>query len=200
MRGQGKGRGKAVARLALPGLAVVTATLLLAGKATGQRVGNPVVPEPLKPVDLPRYLGRWYEFARYDNRFERHCEAMTADYSQRPDGLIRIVNTAHRGSPEGRARVATGRAKIVPGSGNAKWRLSFFGPLFWGHYWVLDHDDDYHWAVVGEPSGKYLWLLTRQAVPEPAVQELLVARARALGFDTYRLHRTVQLAVKAAAF
>jgi apolipoprotein D and lipocalin family protein len=194
MKAQGTGRGKSLARLALPGLAVVTASLLLAGKATARRIGNPVVPEPLRPVDLPRYLGRWYEFARYDNRFEWHCETVTADYSQRPNGLIRIVNTARRGSPEGRVRVTKGRAKIVPGSGNAKFRVSFFGSLYWGHYWVLDHDDDYRWAVVGEPSGKYLWLLTRQAVPEPAVQDLLVARARALGFDTYRLHRTVQVA------
>jgi apolipoprotein D and lipocalin family protein len=193
MRGLPKGRGKSLARLALPGLAVVTASLLLAGKTARQRVGNPVVPEPRKPVDLPRYLGRWYEFARYDNRFEWHCEAVTADYAQRPDGLISIVNTAHRGRPDGRVRVATARAKIVPGSGNAKLRVSFFGPLFWAHYWVLDHDDDYHWAVVGEPSGRYLWLLTRQPVPEPAVQDQLVARARALGFDTFRLHRTVQL-------
>jgi apolipoprotein D and lipocalin family protein len=190
--GQGKGRGTGLARLALPGLAVVVASLLLAGKATAQRVGNPVVPEPLKPVDLPRYLGRWYEFARYDNRFEWHCEAVTAEYFQRPDGLIGIVNTARRGNPGGRVRVVTGRAKIVPGSGNAKLRVSFFGPLFWGHYWVLDHDDAYGWAVVGEPSGKYLWLLTREAVPGPEVQELLVARARALGFDTHRLHRTLQ--------
>jgi apolipoprotein D and lipocalin family protein len=193
MKEQGKGQGKGLTRLALPGLAVVTATLLLAGSARPQRVGNPVVPEPLKPVDLLRYLGRWYEFARYDNRFERHCEAVIADYSQRPDGRIRIISTARRGGPKGRVRVATGRAKIVPGSANAKLRLSFFWPLFWGHYWILDHDDDYRWAVVGEPSGKYLWLLTRQAVPERAVQDLLVARARALGFDTHRLHRTVQL-------
>ena len=171
---------------------MVTASLLLAGKATAQRVGNPAVPEPLKPVDLPRYLGRWYEFARYDNRFERRCEAVTADYFQRPDGLIGIVNTARRGSPDGPVRVATGRAKIVPGSGNANGAWHLFGPLFWGHYWVLDHDDDYNWAVVGEPSGKYLWILTREAVPETAVQDLLVARARALGFDTHRLHRTVQ--------
>ena len=113
-------------------------------------------------------------------------------YFQRPDGLIGIVSTSHCGSPEGRVRVATGRAKIVPGSGNAKLRLSLFGPLFWGHYWVLDHDGEYGWAVVGEPSGKYLWLLTREAVPGRDVQELLVARARALGFDTYRLHRTLQ--------
>jgi apolipoprotein D and lipocalin family protein len=198
MRGKGTGQGKGLARLALPGLAVVTASLLLAGAARRPRVGNPVVPEPLRPVDLSRYLGRWYEFARYDNRFERHCEAVTADYVRRPDGLIRIVNTARRGGPKGRVQVATGRAKIVPGSGNAKLRLNFFRPVlpvlpvFWGHYWILDHDADYHWAVVGEPSGRYLWLLTRQAVPERAVQDLLVARARALGFDTHQLHRTVQ--------
>jgi apolipoprotein D and lipocalin family protein len=178
-------------RLALPGLAVVTASLLLAGSVTAQRSGNPAVPEPLKPVDLPRYLGRWHEFARYDSRFERRYEAVTAEYIQRPNGLIGIVSTARR-RPYGPARVVTGRARIVPGSGNAKWRVAFFGPFFWGHYWVLDHDDGYNWAVVGEPSGKYLWILTREAVPEIALQELLVARARALGFDTYRLHRTVQ--------
>lgn len=132
MRGLPKGRGKSLARLALPGLAVVTASLLLAGKTTRQRIGNPVVPEPLKPVELPRYLGRWYEFARYDNRFEWHCEAVTADYAQRPDGLISVVNTAHRGGPDGRVRVATARAKIVPGSGNAKLRLSFLD-RFSGH-------------------------------------------------------------------
>jgi apolipoprotein D and lipocalin family protein len=177
------------ARLALPGLAVLAAGLLLAGKATAPRSGNPVVPEPLRAVDLRRYVGRWYEFARYDNRFERACEAVTVDYEQRPDGLVGIVNTARRGRRSGPARVAAGRAKIVPRSGNAKWRVAF-GPLLWGHYWVLDHDDDYRWAVVGEPSGKYLWILTREAVPERAVQELLVARARALGFDPYRLHRT----------
>ena len=106
MTRQGKGSGKGLTWLALPGLAVVVASLLLAGKATAPRIGNPVVPEPLKPVDLPRYLGRWYEFARYDNRSEWHCEAVTAEYFQRPDGLIGIVSTSHCGSPEGRVRVA----------------------------------------------------------------------------------------------
>ena len=98
MKGHGKSRGTGLARLALPGLAVVVASLLLASKATVQRIGNPVVPEPLKPVDLPRYLGRWYEFARYDNRFEWHCEAVTAEYFQRPDGLIGIAETPHAGA------------------------------------------------------------------------------------------------------
>jgi apolipoprotein D and lipocalin family protein len=179
-------------RLALPGLAVVTAGLLLAGKATSRRVGNPAVPEPLKQVDLPRYLGRWYELARYDSGFGRAYEAVRVDYIQRPDGQIGIVNTARRGSSSGPVRVATGRAKVVPGSGNAQWRVASFGALFWKHYWVLDHDADYNWAVVGEPSGRYLRILTREAVPQTAVQDLLTARARALGFDPHRLRRTVQ--------
>ena len=185
-----RGGGKALVRLALPGLAVITAGLLLAGK-TSQRVGNPAVPGPLKQVDLPRYLGRWYELARYDSGFGRRQEAVRVDYIQRPDGQIGIVNTARRGRPDGPVRVAAGRAKVVPGSGNAQWRVVSFGGLFREHYWVLDHDDDYSWAVVGEPSGRYLRILTREAVPETAVQDLLITRARALGFDPHRLRRTV---------
>ncbi len=181
-----------LARLALPALAVVAVSLLLASRVTGPRRGNSAVPEPLKPVDLTRYLGRWYEFARYENRFERRCEAVTADYSLQPDGLLRIVNTCRDGAVEGPARSATGRAKIVPGSGNAKLRVSFFGPLFSGRYWVLDHDDDYAWSIVGEPSGKFLWFLTRAPIPDLALQEFLIARARTLGYDTHRLRRTVQ--------
>jgi apolipoprotein D and lipocalin family protein len=187
-----RGKHSGLARLALPGLAVVAASLLLAGKTARPRSGNPAVPEPLKPVDLSRYLGRWYEFARYDTRFERGSEGVTAEYSQRPDGLIRIVNTCRRGGLGGPLRATSGRAKIVPGSGDAKLRVSFFGPVFRGRYWVLDHDDNYNWAIVGEPSGKYLWILTREPAPDIAVQELLIARARALGYDTHRLRRTLQ--------
>jgi apolipoprotein D and lipocalin family protein len=187
-----RGKRRGLTRLALPALAVVAASLLLAGKAAGQYSGNPAVPEPLKPVDLPRYLGRWYEFARYDNRFERGCEGVTAEYSRRPDGAIGIVNTCRRGGLGGPLRASSGRARIVPGSGDTKLRVSFFGPVFLGRYWILDHDEDYSWSVVGEPSGKYLWILTREPAPDIAVQELLIARARALGYDTHRLRRTLQ--------
>ena len=79
-----------------------------------QPVGNKSVPEPAKPVDLQRYLGRWYEIARYDASFERGCEAATAEYSLREDGLIRVLNTCRQGSTAGRLRSAEGRAKIVP--------------------------------------------------------------------------------------
>ena len=113
------------------------ALLALWRAASKRRSGNPSVPEPAKPVDLERYLGRWFELARFENRFERGCEGVTAEYRRRPDGLIEVVNTCRKGSPAGPRRVARGRAKRVPGSGNAKLKVSFFGPFFLGDYWIL---------------------------------------------------------------
>ena len=86
---------------------------------------------------------------------------------------------------------ARGRAKIVDAATNAKLKVSFFGP-FYGDYWVLDRADDYRWAIVGEPSGRYLWLLNREAVPPKAEVDSLIARAGELGYDTSMLLRTRQ--------
>lgn len=98
--------------------------------AGSRPVGNLSVPEPAKPVDLSSYLGRWYEIARYDSSFERDCEGVTAEYSLRPDGMIRVLNICHKGGPEGRVGTAEAKAKIIPGSGNAKLKVSYFGPFF----------------------------------------------------------------------
>lgn len=152
--------------------------------------GNPAVPFPAKPVDLTRYAGRWYELGRYDNRFERGCEGVTADYALRPDGLVEVVNTCREGAPDGRRRSARGRARVVPGSDNARLKVSFFGPFFLGNYWVLDHGDDYAWSVVGEPSGRFLWLLARDPSPPEAMRAMILERARALGYDTSRIRPT----------
>ena len=165
---------------------------LITSRAVSRPVGNPSVPEPAKPVDLSRYLGRWYEIARYDSSFERDCEGVTAEYSLRPDGMIRVVNTCHKGSPEGRIHTAEAKAKVVPGSGNAKLKVSFFGPFFLGDYWVLDHAEDYSWSIVGEPTGKYLWLLCRAAMPAEPVKAALLRRASEIGYDTSTLRMTQQ--------
>lgn len=181
------GRAATIAAgLALP-------AVLLAGCVGPLRqhpIGNPHVPQPLKSVDLSRYLGRWYEIARYEQVFEKDCEAATATYSLLPSGRIAIVNACE--GPDGRPRVARARAYVVPGSGNAKLKVSFFWPLYIGNYWIMDHADDYAWAIVGDPSGRYLWLLDRRAVPTAAEVEALYARARALGYDTAMLRRTRQ--------
>lgn len=152
--------------------------------------GNPAPPQPAKSVELQRYLGRWYEVARYDMRFEKGCEGVTAEYSKRPDGLIRVLNTCRQGAVDGPVKTAEGKAKVVDTATNAKLKVSFFGPFF-GDYWVLDHADDYSWSIVGEGSGKYLWLLSRK-LPTQADRDALTARAKALGYDVTMLRQTQQ--------
>lgn len=180
-------------------IAVAVATLAAVGIGVGAwraltrlPVGNRSVPQPAQPVALQRYLGVWYEIARYDNGFERGLEGVTAEYRRRPDGLIQVVNTGRVGSPTGRARVAEGRAKIVEGSEGAKLKVSFFGPFFVGDYWVLDHAEDYAWSIVGEPSGRYLWLLARTPRPSPELLAAIQSRALELGYDSDLIRMTLQ--------
>jgi apolipoprotein D and lipocalin family protein len=170
--------------------AAVAGVALLAGCAP-MPVGNRAVPQPDKAVDLKAYLGQWYEIGRYDNRFERDCEAVTATYGLQSDGKISVVNACRKGGVEGPRKLARGTATTVPGSGNAKLKVSFFGP-FAGDYWVLDHADDYSWSIVGEPSGKYLWLLSRNAHPDAAMRAMLESRLRQLGYDLGLVHWTQQ--------
>jgi apolipoprotein D and lipocalin family protein len=176
----------------LPTLLLVGAAGFLVGCATGRPTGNRAVPEPAKPVDLGRYLGKWYEMARYEAGFEQDCEGATAEYALRPDGLVSVTNTCREGAPDGPVRSITGRARIVPDSGDAKLKVSFFGPFFVGNYWVMDHADDYSWTIVGEPTGKYLWILTRDPTPDQATKDTLVDHVASLGYDTGMLRFTRQ--------
>lgn len=172
-------------RLFLP----IIASGLLAACTTVGPVGNASVPQPTKTVQLNRYLGDWFELARYENSFETDCEGVTARYSLRNDGMIKVINTCRQGSPEGSKKDIEGRTKIVPDSGNAKLKVSFFGP-FYGDYWVLDHANDYSWSIVGEPSGRYLWILTRTPKPSEQTRKMLVNKAKALGYDVGLLRWT----------
>jgi apolipoprotein D and lipocalin family protein len=117
---------------------------------------------------------------------------VTAEYWKRDDGYVGIRNTCRQGGPDGPERESLGRAKVVSHSGGAKLKVSFWGPIFVGDYWVLDHDDDYSWSIVGEPSGRFLWILTRDARPSASLTDMLYERAAALGYDTSLLHRTAQ--------
>ncbi len=143
--------------------------------------------ETVREVDVERYLGLWYEIARFPNRFEENCEAVTAEYARRDDGLIAVTNTCRQGAPDGKARAAKGRARIVDEATNAKLEVSFFGP-FWGDYWIIDLDADYSLAVVGEPEGRYLWVLSRTpAISEDALADTL-ATLKGFGYDTDALY------------
>jgi apolipoprotein D and lipocalin family protein len=105
---------------------------------------------------------------------------------------VRIVNSGCQDGPKGERSFAEGRAIVAEEATNAKLKVSFFGPLYTGDYWVLDHGDAYEWSIVGEPSGRYLWVLSREARPAPAVTEALLKRVEALGYDRWALRITRQ--------
>lgn len=161
----------------------------LYSRATRPPVINPAVPEPAKPVDLTRYLGKWFELARHENRFQKGLDSVTADYALEEDGRVRIANA---GRHNGEHSYVEGHAIVADEATRAKLKVSFFGPLYTGDYWVLDHGDDYEWSIVGEPSGRYVWLLHREPRPAPAVVEALLKRVEALGYDRWALRITRQ--------
>lgn len=147
-------------------------------------VQNPVYrrvddPLPVATIDQQRYLGLWNEQARLPNSFERGCARATAEYGLRNDGLISVRNTCIETT--GAHRVANGRARPAGAPGEGKLEVSFFGP-FWAKYWVLERADDYSWVIVGEPEGRYLWLLTRSRTIDAQERALFEARIRALGY------------------
>lgn len=142
-------------------------------------------------IDLDRYLGRWYEIARFENSFEKNCAGVTADYSRRADGSIDVLNTCREGAPGGKARTAGGRAKAVDEAANARLKVSFFGP-FWGDYWILWRADDYSVSLVGEPSGRYLWILARTPIIGADVRAGALERLERLGYDVSQLTFTAQ--------
>lgn len=136
-------------------------------------------PLPVARIELDRYLGLWREQARLPNSFERGCVLVTAKYALRDDGTISVRNSCR--DAEGRSRVADGQARVVGEDGEGKLKVSFFRP-FWADYWVLERADDYSWAIVGEPRGRYLWLLTRAASIDQVQREFFETRIAALGY------------------
>lgn len=143
----------------------------------------------VKDFDLQRYLGKWYEIARIEYRFERNMQGVTAEYSMRPDGKVRVLNRGHLGSPDGPLRTAEGKAKW--GSSNdpqrpAWLKVSFWGP-FYAPYYVLALDPDYRYALVAGKKHKYLWILSREPKLEQSIIQALIDIARQEGFDTSKL-------------
>lgn len=146
-------------------------------------MGMPAGVTPVQDFDLNRYLGKWYEIARLDHRFERGLESVTAEYSLRDDGGVRVIN---RGFSRSRNewREAEGRAYFVRGQDEGYLKVSFFGP-FYGSYVIFELDrESYQYAFVTSSSTSYLWLLARSPTVSPELLERFVSRAGALGFDT----------------
>jgi apolipoprotein D and lipocalin family protein len=140
-------------------------------------------------VDLARYSGRWHEIAAYPMFFQRQCLGdTTAEYAPAPNGELTVLNRCR--SADGIAQ-ARGRAWAVSGSDNAKLKVSFFWP-FRADYWVIGLDEDYRWAVVGEPGRRYLWVLSRTPMLPQAQLDRALAAARAQGYSLAPLVYTRQ--------
>lgn len=135
----------------------------------------------VKAVDLNRYLGSWYEIAKYDHVFERGLDYAMANYTLREDGKIDVLNT---GIKDGRAKDAKGIAKTTNIPGLLK--VSFFGP-FYSDYRIMMLDADYQYVLVGGSNDKYLWILSRTPQLDDATRTLILAEANRRGYDTSKL-------------
>lgn len=142
-------------------------------------------------LDTGKYLGRWYEIARFPVRFEEGCVGVTADYALRDDGQIRVINTCRQDTLDGPVEQAEGRARV---EGPGKLSVTFVPwlPFARGDYWVLYLDDDYSLSVVGAPSGKTGWILARSPQISAAQRAQAEAVLRRNGYDTSRLYSTPQ--------
>ena len=136
---------------------------------------------PVTNVDLPRYLGQWYEIARFDHWFERGMSHTKANYAMREDGEIQVVNT---GLKDGKIKTSTGRAKCTDQQGLL--RVSFFWP-FYGDYRILWLDDDYQHVLVGGGDSSYLWILSRTPAINEESKNIILTEAKRRGYDTERL-------------
>jgi len=170
-------------------IVAVTSTMLSLAADSG-----PVrsVPE----LDLSRYAGKWYEIARYPNRFQKQCAGeVTAEYVLQPDGRIIVINQCRKG--DGSVDRAEGVArKASPSGPDSQLKVRFapaflsFIPAVWGDYWVVGLASDYSYAVVGDPSRNYLWILSRTPSLGADAYQQAVGAAVASGFDASRLVRT----------
>ncbi len=137
---------------------------------------------PVTELDVERYLGKWYEIARFPNRFEKGCEGVTAEYALRSDGKISVLNTCRIGAPDGESKSADGQAKIV---GPGKLSVTFVPwlPFARGDYWVLYLDEAYSLAVVGAPRGTTGWILSRTPAISPEARTRAEEVLRKNGYD-----------------
>jgi len=176
-------------------LAVLICTLLWPCLGWGETAAPTL--QPISQLDLQRYIGRWYEIAKFPNRFQRRCVAnTTAEYTANPDGTVEVLNSCETG--EGEMIRASGLARRVGDTGSATLEVRFapawlsFIPAVWGDYWVIDLDEGYQLAAVSEPSRQYLWILSRTPTVSPEIYAALLKRLEALGLNTAQLVSTPQ--------
>jgi apolipoprotein D and lipocalin family protein len=154
---------------------IAVSVLILVSCASSQDKDLPPL-KTVKYVDLNKYVGLWYEIAKIPNSFQDHCAyGTTAEYKLEKDGSILVINKCYE--ENGEPDIADGVANIVDKITNAKLEVSFvsfFGIRpFWGDYWIIGLNENYQWAVIGTPSRKYGWILSRTpSLPDLTMEKI----------------------------
>jgi len=184
---------------AKPSFFASCAVLLLSGLCAVPALAADAA-RPLQPIEslvVPRYMGIWYEIAKFPNDFQKKCVGdTTASYNLGQDGRVQVVNRCR--TADGKSDVAEGVARQLGGATSPKLKVRFapavlsFIPMVWGDYWVIDLDEKYQLSAVSEPKREYLWILSRTPQVEPAAYDALLARLTTQGLDVSKLVRTPQ--------
>ena len=181
--------------LLAPIMGCLVAFSALAAGVTPRTLVSPLVAVP--SLNVERYMGIWYEIAKYPNRFQKQCVADTrAEYSLLPDGRVQVINRCRL--ENGEFESANGVARLMGGAGSPKLEVRFapawlsFIPAVWGDYWVIDIDEAYRLVAVSEPKRDYLWVLSRTPTVDASSYAALLVRLGEQGFDLDRLEVTPQ--------
>lgn len=171
------------ARKYMVGLILSSLVLLVFMGCRGQQI--PQGAKAVTPFELDKYLGTWYEIARFDFKFEKDLNNVTAQYSKNDDGTVRVVNRGYNYLKD-EWKEAIGKAKFREATDVAALKVSFFGPFYAG-YNVLALDKDYTYALVAGKNLDYMWILSREKTIPEAVKAEYLSLATSLGYDISKL-------------
>lgn len=171
-------------------LRLLALALLCWGASAGAQTSAPLA--PIAALDVPRYMGTWYEIAKYPAWFQRRCVSGTsAQYSLLEGGRVQVLNRCKMAN--GEWNEALGVARQLGGATSAQLKVRFapdwlsFIPMVWGDYWVVALDPQYQWSIVSEPSRQYLWILSRTPTLPRATYEQLLQQLGSMGFDLQKI-------------
>jgi apolipoprotein D and lipocalin family protein len=159
--------------------ALIVATALLASPVAA-------MPQTVDYLEPTKMMGRWYEIARLPNQIQKGCQAGASDWTRSAEGFS-VVQSCHKGAPDGPLSLWRAKARVADPTTNAKFRMTFFGGLVSQEYWVLDRRDADGWLILATHDGKYLWLMCQRPTLPASARAQAVARIKQLGFDPTRL-------------
>lgn len=176
--------------VALGGLLALCAAWANSASAWAQSAPLPL--QSIASLDVPRYMGKWHEVAKYPNWFQRQCASATqATYSLQANGRVQVINQCK--NDKGEWVGVQGEARQIGGADSAQLKVRFapewlsFIPLVWGDYWVIELDPDHQWALVSEPRREYLWVLSRTPQLPAETYQALLRKLAGLGFDLKKI-------------